>query len=37
MNRMAQELFLAYFTDSRHLGDHETLAELAVKVRIGSR
>lgn len=31
MNRMAQELFQAYFTDSRHLGDHETLAELAVK------
>lgn len=32
MNQMAQELFQAYFTDSRHLGDHETLAELAVKV-----
>lgn len=31
MNRMAQELFQAYFTDSRHLSDHETLAELAVK------
>ncbi|MGG1443327.1 DsbA family oxidoreductase [Brevibacillus laterosporus] len=32
MNPMAQELFRAYFTDSRHLGDHETLVELAVKV-----
>ncbi|MCR8964573.1 DsbA family oxidoreductase [Brevibacillus halotolerans] len=32
MNPMAQELFQAYFTDSRHLGDHETLVELAVKV-----
>lgn len=28
---MAQELFRAYFTDSRHLGDHETLTELAVQ------
>ncbi|MBW5447222.1 thioredoxin domain-containing protein [Cohnella sp. CFH 77786] len=32
MDRTARELFQAYFTDSRHLGDHETLAELAVKV-----
>ncbi|MDN9008974.1 DsbA family oxidoreductase [Brevibacillus laterosporus] len=32
MNPMAQELFQAYFTDSRHLGDHETLVELAVKI-----
>ncbi|WP_302622195.1 DsbA family oxidoreductase [Brevibacillus laterosporus] len=32
MNPMTQELFQAYFTDSRHLGDHETLVELAVKV-----
>ncbi len=31
-NPMAQELYRAYFTDSLHLGDHETLAELAVKV-----
>ncbi|WP_373232364.1 DsbA family oxidoreductase [Cohnella sp.] len=30
-NPMAQELFRAYFTDSRHLSDHETLAELAVQ------
>lgn len=28
-NIVAQELFKAYFTDSRHLGDHETLADLA--------
>ncbi|KRF42908.1 DsbA family oxidoreductase [Paenibacillus sp. Soil787] len=31
MNPMTQELFRAYFTDSRHLGDHETLTEIAVK------
>jgi len=31
MSEMAKELFQAYFTDSRHLGDHQTLAELAVK------
>lgn len=28
---MTRELFQAYFTDSKHLGDHETLADLAVK------
>ncbi|WP_058300867.1 DsbA family oxidoreductase [Gorillibacterium timonense] len=28
---MVQALFRAYFTDSRHLGDHETLADLAVE------
>ncbi len=32
MNQMAEELFKAYFTDSRHLGDHETLVELGVKI-----
>ncbi|MCH5585570.1 DsbA family oxidoreductase [Shimazuella sp. AN120528] len=31
MNEMVQELFRAYFTDSQHLGNHKTLAELAVK------
>ncbi|MBJ6362822.1 DsbA family oxidoreductase [Paenibacillus sp. GCM10012307] len=31
MNSVVQELFRAYFTDSRHLGDHETLADLAVQ------
>lgn len=32
MNRMTQELFQAYFTNSLHLGDHDTLIELAVKI-----
>lgn len=31
MNAVVKELFAAYFTDSRHLGDHETLADLAVQ------
>lgn len=31
MNEATQELFKAYFTDSLHLGDRETLVELGVK------
>jgi predicted DsbA family dithiol-disulfide isomerase len=31
MNSVTRELFKAYFTDSLHLGDHETLADLAAQ------
>lgn len=34
-SEMTEELFRAYFTDSRHLGDHETLANLAVEAGLG--
>jgi predicted DsbA family dithiol-disulfide isomerase len=32
MYDMAERLFKAYFTDSKHIGDHETLAQLAADV-----
>lgn len=32
MHEMAERLFQAYFTDSKHIGDHETLAALAAEV-----
>ncbi|GGG90969.1 DsbA family oxidoreductase [Paenibacillus radicis (ex Gao et al. 2016)] len=31
---MAERLFKAYFTEGKHLGDHDTLADLAVEVGI---
>ncbi|MBB6637663.1 DsbA family oxidoreductase [Cohnella thailandensis] len=31
-NEMAERLFKAYFTDGLHIGDHETLANLAAEV-----
>lgn len=31
MPQMVEQLFQAYFTDSEHIGDHETLAALAAK------
>lgn len=36
-NKMTERLFQAYFTDSRHLGDHETLADLAVEAGLGRK
>ncbi|WHX42851.1 DsbA family oxidoreductase [Mesobacillus sp. AQ2] len=32
MAEMTERLLRAYFTDSKHIGDHETLADLAVEV-----
>lgn len=32
MNEMAERLFKAYFTDSKHIGNRETLSELAAEV-----
>jgi predicted DsbA family dithiol-disulfide isomerase len=32
MQEMTERLFKAYFTDSKHIGDHETLAALAAEV-----
>lgn len=32
MNEMAERLLRAYFTESKHLGDHQTLIDLAVEV-----
>ncbi len=32
MHEMAERLFKAYFTDSRHIGDHETLVALASEI-----
>jgi predicted DsbA family dithiol-disulfide isomerase len=32
MNEMAERLFKAYFTDSKHIGKRETLSELAAEV-----
>ncbi|CAM2882607.1 DsbA family oxidoreductase [Paenibacillus sediminis] len=32
MKEMTEVLFRAYFTDSKHIGDHETLADLAAEV-----
>ncbi|MDB5085643.1 MAG: hypothetical protein JWN30_2529 [Bacilli bacterium] len=32
MYEMAERLFKAYFTESKHLGDHETLVDLAAEV-----
>jgi predicted DsbA family dithiol-disulfide isomerase len=32
MKEMTERLLRAYFTDSKHIGDHETLTELAVEV-----
>jgi Predicted dithiol-disulfide isomerase involved in polyketide biosynthesis len=31
-NEMAERLFKAYFTDGLHIGDHETLANLAAEI-----
>jgi predicted DsbA family dithiol-disulfide isomerase len=32
MKEMTERLLRAYFTDSKHIGDHETLTDLAVEV-----
>jgi predicted DsbA family dithiol-disulfide isomerase len=32
MKEMTERILRAYFTDSKHIGDHETLTELAVEV-----
>jgi predicted DsbA family dithiol-disulfide isomerase len=32
MREMTERILRAYFTESRHIGDHETLTELAVEV-----
>jgi len=32
MKEMTERILHAYFTESKHIGDHETLAELAVEV-----
>jgi predicted DsbA family dithiol-disulfide isomerase len=32
MKEMTERILQAYFTESRHIGDHETLVELAVEV-----
>lgn len=32
MNEMTERLLHAYFTESKHIGDHETLADLAEEV-----
>jgi predicted DsbA family dithiol-disulfide isomerase len=32
MNEMTERIFRAYFTESKHIGDHQTLTELAVEV-----
>lgn len=32
MHEMTEGILRAYFTDSKHIGDHETLTELAVEV-----
>ncbi len=32
MDKIAEELFRAYFTDSQHLGDHDTLLDLAERI-----
>lgn len=32
MKEMTERLLRAYFTESKHIGDHETLTELAVEV-----
>ncbi|MGA9225858.1 MAG: DsbA family oxidoreductase [Mesobacillus sp.] len=32
MHEMTERILRAYFTDSKHIGDHETLTELAVEV-----
>ncbi|MBS4174360.1 DsbA family oxidoreductase [Bacillus sp. FJAT-49736] len=32
MTEMAERLFKAYFTESRHIGEHETLKELAAEI-----
>jgi predicted DsbA family dithiol-disulfide isomerase len=32
MHEMTERLLRAYFTDSKHIGDHETLSELAAEV-----
>ncbi|WP_257985004.1 DsbA family oxidoreductase [Bacillus sp. T33-2] len=32
MKEMAERILRAYFTESKHIGDHETLTELAVEV-----
>lgn len=32
MHEMTERILRAYFTDSKHIGDHETLMELAVEV-----
>lgn len=32
MQEMAERLFHAYFTESRHIGDHQTLASLAAEI-----
>lgn len=34
MNEMAERLFKAYFTDSKDIGDHTTLADLAAEVSL---
>jgi predicted DsbA family dithiol-disulfide isomerase len=32
MNEMTERILRAYFTESKHIGDHQTLTELAVEV-----
>ncbi|MNI18680.1 DSBA-like thioredoxin domain protein [compost metagenome] len=32
MQEMAEHLFHSYFTDSKHIGDHSTLADLAAEI-----